>query len=88
MSIPVFSVHAVIAWLETQAPETEYDFYDCAGDCLVARYGLAMGLGNGWHDLHNGAFNKNGVTDCVARPSPFNYGAALARAKEMAEATP
>ena len=81
MSVNIFSIEGLIAWLERQDPETEYDWDDCDGDCLVARYGLAMGLGDGWKDLHNRAFSRNGVLASVALFEPWNYGAALARAK-------
>lgn len=37
------SLLGLIAWLETQEPQRSYRF-TCSGDCLVARYGGAVGI--------------------------------------------
>ena len=80
MSINIFSVAGLIAWLETQDPETEYDYNDCSGNCLMGRYARAMGTN--FTVLH-GHFFDNGNLG-LACSTPWTYGAALARAKAMA----
>lgn len=72
----------LIAWLETQEPETAYDFDDIR-DCLIARFGKISGLeyyGRAWSD----ADRRLGG---IAVITPHTYGAALSRARRaLAEA--
>jgi hypothetical protein len=39
----ILSVEGLIAWLEQQLPETEYNFSSNT-DCLLSRYFIAMGI--------------------------------------------
>ena len=77
-----FSVTSLIAWLETQNPETEYDYTD-SRECLITRYMLARGvplppmLLDG---VSNDQIKKWGFYD-IANNAPSTCGAALARAK-------
>ncbi len=80
MSINIFSVTGLIAWLETQDPETEYDFGDVLGNCLIARYARAMGTN--FPVLHGHFFDNENLGLACSRP--WTYGAALARAKAVA----
>ena len=88
MSIPVFSLQGLIAWLETQPAETEYE-YTNTSDCLLCRYFKARGVpvsymgGVRWFD-HTG--NAHPLPDGLrAAPHAHTYGAALARAKALAK---
>ena len=76
-----FSLEGLIAWLETQPPETKYDWMSWSlrfpdGGCLLLRYGAAVGDA---HDMHNW-FYKNQLMH-VASALPWTYGAALDRAR-------
>ncbi len=86
MSTPVFSVHGLIAWLETQDPETEYNWRK-TGDCLGSRYLKARGvqdLGAGYRALSSVDVGNEirGLGSLIFLERPWTYGAALARAKE------
>lgn len=86
-----FSLESLIAWLETQDPETYY-CYASVHDCLWARYTLAMGgritpphnrIGCIYR-LGDKTLNATPLPDMqawVAKKSPLSYGAALQRAK-------
>lgn len=85
----VFSLEGLIAWLETQLPETEYDWGDCRGGCLIGLYGTARGLPvygligeSDFYSLHS-FFWEKGVVRHVACPSPHLFGAALSRARSL-----
>ena len=81
MSIPIFSVHGLIAWLETQDPETEYD-YTKGGDCLIQRYLKDRGVNVPRFGYDPLELEKWGLRT-IAGTDPYNYAAALARAKEL-----
>ena len=88
MSIPVFSVHGFINWAERQDPKTTYAYLN-TGHCLGAQYCHAHGLGYGLKEgmpiptvCRNGSFREK--LEYIASKQPHTYGAALARAKEMA----
>ncbi len=90
MSTPVFSRLGLIAWLETQDPETEYDYTDPA-DCLLCRYFRAVGvpLKDGkavdsldWTDKNGNDHLLSRELNQISLEGPDNYGGALARAKE------
>lgn len=86
----VFSLEGLIAWLETQPPETEYDFRDIL-DCLLCRYGRAAGLNvhsAGGSDIvryrQDGSTERSaGFAKDVASDLPWTYGAALTRARAL-----
>lgn len=78
------SLPALIAWLETQAPETAYDYYDCGGGCLIMQYLTAVGIE--WRDGGYGRCLGGQTSDLrheIAGTRPFTFGAALARAKAL-----
>jgi hypothetical protein len=63
----------LIAWLETQDPNTRYNYADC-GDCLLARYFTAMG----YRGVHCGSSQ---FTYQPYRFLPFYHSTALIPAK-------
>ena len=87
MSTPVFSVHGLIAWLETQDPETTYEYTD-SRDCLICRYFTARGVSwagvipNQWRDTDLKMHALPSGIQEVSQTGQWTYGAALARAKE------
>lgn len=81
----VFSLEGLIAWLEKQPEETEYNFMDCDGGCLIGKYLIAT-TGKHWTDfglrwgciiIYYPAIAK------VAAGEPQTYGAALSRARAL-----
>lgn len=44
----VLNLDGLIAWLETQPPERQYDFGDYTGKCLWGQYAAAQGVA--WPD--------------------------------------
>lgn len=86
----VFSLEGLIAWLETQPPETEYNFMDCNGGCLIGQYLLANGQENfrKWHDVPPPLCAVAGQSACKDDGSPageegLTFGAALSRARAL-----
>lgn len=86
-----FSLEGLIAWLETQPPETKYDYCD-SGACLLHQYFTANGVpvfcvsATNWYTdgadhyrLHILPKKFNDVS--VGRPRTF--GAALSRARAL-----
>lgn len=87
-----FSLQSLIAWLETQPPEQTYR-YSRNDDCLLAQYFTAMGFENvvmlaSYFEHGEGKAEFLPVEiDRVAVHLPHTFGAALARAKDMGNAT-
>ena len=85
----VFSLAGLIRWLETQDPETQYDFNDCQGECLAGRYLWAT---IGWQAYVVGqktfgdVFGSMDNYGAIALTRPWTYGAALSRARVMEQA--
>lgn len=91
----LLTVENLARWLETQDPETEYDFCD-VGDCLLCRFGQAVGLSDvkagGGHiafadRIGRRRVNVSGMTLSepgrhIAVAFPWTYGAALERCRE------
>ena len=88
-----FTLPALIAWLRTQEPATEYDFMS-TDDCLLCRYIRARGFHSatlgGYGKVYLGntkigqfQFEANGQGPAVG--TPRNVGAALARAEALAK---
>ena len=73
------SLAGLIAWLETQPPETEYDWFNSHGGCLVALYGNAVGID--WEKFHNQLHHEGQLY--FAFQTPHTFGAALKRAKAL-----
>lgn len=79
----VFSLESLIAWLEKQPADRQYD-YCLPGTCLVAQYLSANGVEDstlssedldrlGWHDI---AQDEDGL------PQDWTFGGALCRARK------
>jgi len=97
MSTQIFSVLGLVAWLEQQDPETEYNYFN-RDDCLLCRYFRARGvpLNDTWPlsaEYWTDKFGKEHLLTkeldeissgcCSSNLShPHCYGAALARGKE------
>lgn len=75
------SLEAVIAWLETQPADREYDFINCRGGCLVGQYGNATGID--WIEAHQALHERYGLY--FACGFPCTFGAALSRARKVLE---
>lgn len=79
------SLEGVIQWLETKDPNTEYNWLDCKGMCLLGQYLTAQGdthWTNNYLELSQVKTNgPMGVLAEIAWTSPFTFGAALGRAK-------
>lgn len=67
----------LINWLEQQPPDTEYQYYNCDGGCLIGLYGTAVGLD--WNKLHS-SFYQSGLLS-IASKRPRTFGGALERAR-------
>lgn len=83
MNLNIFSVPGLIAWLEGQDPETEYEWVSTQ-NCLAARY-LRARTGVKQPSTEFSFLKVFGDTDSydrIAYSLPHTYGAALARAKE------
>ena len=82
----VFSVEGLLAWLDTQDPATEYDYFD-TDDCLLCRYGRARGLKVKWAGgnsirigrIRHEVFPENTFIACA---DPWTYGAAAQRCRD------
>lgn len=83
------SLPGLIAWLETQKPETSYRF-TCSGDCLIARYGRAMGIRRDDYSPELQKIYAGTDAGRIAIGTGFGehqtYGAALARARRAVAA--
>lgn len=85
---PVFSLRGLIAWLETQPPETQYCF-STSPACLLTRWHEALGYSyrdsycDGVYSTGIDPYDENGWAYKVACGSDhlWTYGAALTRAR-------
>jgi hypothetical protein len=89
----VFSLEGLIAWLETQNPETKYE-YTSPTDCVLCRYFRAHGYVNAIvtrdhlvGERHFPMAMKIAAHGCERWPDrlqfTWNYGAALERARAL-----
>lgn len=89
---PVFSLEGLVQWLEGQEPETEYDFTNCRGKCLLDTYLHARGVkrtGRHYSDMVAVTTGiSNGQRIDVSLERPWTYGGALARARAIMSPTP
>lgn len=81
------SLDGLIAWLETQDPTVAYDFDNCQGQCLIGQYMNHLGIGwiNNYMPTCRTIFGGDGFSVGVAVEEPWTYGAALFRARALAE---
>ena len=91
---PVYSLHGIISWLETQPRDVTYDWCDAEG-CLCHKYLVAMGERKRSF-LAGGYINRLGYTlGCVfetlmdyrtvAATQPWTFGDAMDRAIKLRE---
>lgn len=74
----VFSLESLIAWLEKQPRDGEYN-WNSFENCMCAQY---FG-GRGWALLHDEFEQKTGIRpDAIAFEKPHTFGAALERARK------
>lgn len=75
------SLRGLIAWLETQDPDTRYD-YTLSSECLMARYLIAIGESNYnlTADDAKRVFAHSGYV-IQGHGHAWTYGAALERAR-------
>lgn len=81
----IYALPTLIAWLERQPPEQTYKYYNCAGACLLDLYRVAHGLGVSSSDEYCYLAKKTGWGRDIAADHPRTFGAALARARALAE---
>jgi hypothetical protein len=82
------SLAGLIAWLETQDPKTEYEWFGCT-PCLVEQYAAACGFSR--DDLYCvkdergfNAYDRIACDSGLAVAKPHTFGAALDRARRTA----
>lgn len=89
---PAFTLPHFIAWLERHPPETEYDYLNCSGGCLVGQYMADNGVG--WNQMAyidacskiDGKRRDVSIrTFDIGAQFPRTFGAALERAKCLQE---
>jgi hypothetical protein len=77
----VFSVEGLRDWLRTMPPEGKYNWWNCKGQCLYGIYYAAQGLP--WYDGGRQAYEtrRGDIAEqaAIALPTPWTFGAALAR---------
>jgi hypothetical protein len=87
----VFSLDGLIAWLEKQPGEREYD-YCSSPDCLLTRYFASHGVDHTpptpgkltTSCIYGGRSIYNSPMHTAARHAPWTFGAALQRARDLA----
>lgn len=89
------SLEGIIAWLETQPPETPYEFMNCKGQCLIGQYMTSIGIvwnhnsikGSSYNQtlskIGDGTFSTQNILEAqrIASNHPHTFGAALERAR-------
>jgi|GEM_PF-1347451 len=73
---------SLIAWLETKDPRQQYDWNDRCGRCLFGQYMKAHGIP--WnYDGYDSTYGNVARTfgNHIALAKPWNFGAALERAR-------
>lgn len=85
------SFESLIAWLETMPAARTYNYMNCDGRCLYGQYMRAHGIkwkesgasAPGMASVERDRFCRD-VYEYVAEPTPWTFGAALARARKVA----
>lgn len=88
--LPVFSLEGLVQWLEGQEPETEYDWDDCGGNCLIGHYYAAKGVPASIRlakvfDGRDGGDYSRVCNQTYGGAKGWTYGAALRRARALLE---
>lgn len=77
----VYSLEGLIAWLEKQPADKKYNWAS-TNSCLCSQY--FVGGGYGWADMHEEFKEKTGIRlDKIAHQTPWTFGAALQRVREL-----
>ena len=80
-------LRGLVAWLETQNPETVYVYSNCAGACLLDQFASNLprkrwyGLTGYWSELERADPSLRQAISNVAIDRPHTFGAALDRAR-------
>lgn len=80
----VFSIEALVAWLEKRSGDKAYDFHNCDGECLIGQYMTACGLpwkSIRYQDVCAKMFGGDGYHAPILTGVPRTFGAALERAR-------
>jgi hypothetical protein len=86
-----FELKSLIDWLEKQPADAEYDYLN-NDDCLLCRYFRSVGLplagvapvgGSHWTDDRWESRPLPDTLRATSRREPWNYGAALERARAL-----
>ncbi len=81
----IYALPTLIAWLEKMPAKKRYDFLNCEGRCLIGQYMTAHGIEHVFGDGQYSAFsNRTDWCFTIAVKRPCTFGAALARARELA----
>lgn len=74
-----FSLESLIAWLEKQPADREYNWASI-DECMCAQY---FGCGADWAERHDQFEFATGIRpDAIALGRPWTFGAALERARK------
>ena len=73
------TLESLIAWLEKQPTDKEYNYGEIGGACLIGQHLTAHGVD--WREY--GSFETATIRMCVAGTGRKTFGAALARAKAL-----
>lgn len=80
----LISVRGLIAWLETQDPNEEYNW--ACERCLIGRYLEAIGQ---FDKMKDGiTYSILTTKECIAIKQPHTFGTALERARKAIDAPP
>ena len=82
------SFDGFIRWLEQQPADGCYDYRN-PGCCCLQRYGKSIGHGtlSAFDALHITVLGPDGEHNHVVKSRPWTYGAALARARKLRDAS-
>jgi hypothetical protein len=76
-----FTLDSLIAWLEKQPAETEYNFWNLS-ECLLCQYLRDVGLPHSCYDAAS-ALGGDDVGGQIAFHKPWTFGGALERARAL-----
>lgn len=87
-----FKLETLIAWLESQDPNQQYDYWDCKGRCLYGQYMTHHGIP--WSEARaSDVYREKGADpnkiyrewfyNKIAVTEPYTFGGALERARKL-----